>query len=485
MKESFSVAHILEALRRVHDPKTGQDIVSLDWVGEMKTHLGRVSFTVYIPPEFSVPEKEFRSAIVGAVKQVPGVKAVLPNFSNKKPQSSNTSRIRYSLVVGSAKGGVGKSTTTVHLALALFQEGYKVGLLDADIYGPSVPGMLSKMYDGEIGNVDEVEVKDERLVPFKIAGIKVMSIAMLIPPGEPTIWRAPMATKMLQQFTQGVEWGELDFLLIDLPPGTGDIPLSLAQDPSISGLVLVTTPQKVALRVVEKGLHMFEHLKVPIIGVVETMASFVCGDCGKESRIFGKGAAEHLSKSSKFPILGSVPLDEALVEACDEGKPIFFTKPEALSAKAYQKIAKNILASLVSQAPENQIVPLAVEGIPNGSGEHSVAVYWSDGMKYIYSCRDLRRLCPCATCVDEFSRERKIKLEHIPENLYIEKASPVGRYGINIIWTDKHSTGIYTYSYLRDLPCKKVKESPSSSTLPENNFVVKKMDRIEKPTAQI
>ena len=461
MKEKFSVAHILEALRRIQDPSSGQDIVSLDWVGEIKTHMGKVSFTVHMPPEFSVSEKEFRSAIVGAVKQVPGVEAVLPNFSTKKPNiSSNPSRIRYSLVVGSAKGGVGKSTTTVHLALALAQEGYAVGLLDADIYGPSVPGMLSKLYDGEIGNVDEVRVEGEKLVPFEIAGIKVMSIAMLVSPGEPTVWRAPMATKMLHQFTQGVHWGALDFLLIDLPPGTGDIPLSLAQDPSISGLVLVTTPQKVALRVVEKGLHMFERLKVPIVGIVETMAHFACTGCGEETRIFGKGAAEHLSKFSNVPILGSVPLDEFLVEACDEGKPIFFTKPEAASAKAYQKIAKNILAALVAQPSEVQVSPLAVEGIPNENGVHSVAVYWSDGMKYVYSCRELRKACPCATCVDEFTRERKIKWEDIPQDIYIEKASPVGRYGISIVWTDQHSTGIYTHSYLRDLPCEKVKESP-------------------------
>ena len=466
MEEKFSVADILEALRRVKDPSSGKDIVQLDWVGEMKSYLGNVSFTVYYPRELSDSLKEFRSAIVGAVKQVPGVKAVLPNFTSKKPPSPDNpfSRIRHTLVVGSAKGGVGKSSTTVNMAMALAKDGYAVGLLDADIYGPSIPGMLSQLYSGKVGDLDAVKVEGEKLLPFEMAGVKVMSVAMLIAAGEPTVWRAPMATKMLQQFLKGVEWGELDFLLVDLPPGTGDIPLSLAQEPGISGLILVTSPQKVALRVVEKGLHMFQQLKVPVVGIVETMSGFICGACGEKTSIFGKGAAEYLSKSFNLPILGKIPLDEDLVRSGDEGKPIFYYNPLAPSAKAFDGLAKNIVSHIRSEDKEEEVVPLAIEGIPREDGNHSLAIYWSDGIKYVYSCKQLRLACPCASCVDEFTRERKIKAEDIPKDIYIEKASPVGRYGVNILWTDAHSTGIYTYSYLREIPCEKYEESPKAST---------------------
>jgi ATP-binding protein involved in chromosome partitioning len=403
------------------------------------------------------------------VKALPGVGAVMPNlFQKPKPRVVHGQQavpgVNHVIVVGSGKGGVGKSTSSVNLAVALRKLGYKVGLLDADIYGPSVPTMLGK-YLPQTKEALEPKMEENMIVPFDVDGLKIISLGLLIGKDQPTVWRAPMATKMIQQFLLGVKWGELDFLLIDLPPGTGDIQLTISQQSNLTGAVVVTTPQRVAVDIARKGLLMFKHVGVPILGLVETMSGFGCSSCGTVTPIFGEGGAARLSQEDNVPLLGQIPVDADLVRACDEGEPIVLRAPSSPSAKAYLEAAARIVGAVeaADSADAKSVVPLAVEPIPASiaGGSHKLAIYWSDGQKYTYDAKLLRFMCPCAVCVDEFSGERKIKTDSVANDVALEKALPVGRYGVNLVWSDKHSTGIYTYKYLRELDAVRTAERPS------------------------
>jgi ATP-binding protein involved in chromosome partitioning len=467
-------AAVLDALRKVTDPGSGKDLVSLGLVANVRVQQDKVSFDVYVPSQATSHTDELRAACVKAVKALPGVGAVMPNlFQKPKPRVVHGQQavpgVNHVIVVGSGKGGVGKSTSSVNLAVALRKLGYKVGLLDADIYGPSVPTMLGKFLPA--GNA-EPKMEDNLIVPFDVDGLKIISIGLLIGKDQPTVWRAPMATKMIQQFLLGVKWGELDFLLIDLPPGTGDIQLTISQQSNLTGAIVVTTPQRVAVDIARKGLLMFKHVGVPILGLVETMSGFGCTECGAVTPIFGSGGAERLAKEDGVPVLGQVPVDAELVRACDEGEPIVMRAPNSPSAKAYLQAAARIVGTVeaAQAADAREIVPLAVEPIPAAvaGGAHRLAIYWSDGQKYTYEAKQLRFMCPCAVCVDEFSGERKITIDSVASDVALEKALPVGRYGVNLVWSDKHSTGIYTYRYLRELDSERVAErvSPPPSASP-------------------
>jgi ATP-binding protein involved in chromosome partitioning len=457
---------ILDALRKVTDPGSGKDFVALGLVANVRVQAGKVSFDLYIPSHAEAHMDSIRAAALNAVKAVPGVVAAMPNLLKKpKPRVVHGAQavpgVNHVIVVGSGKGGVGKSTTAVNLAMALKKLGYSTGLLDADIYGPSVPTMLGKSFPrGQDGKQPATE--DNQLIPFDMQGVKVISLGLLIGADQPTVWRAPMATKMIQQFLLGVKWGELDYLIVDLPPGTGDIQLTLSQQSNITGAIVVTTPQQVAMEIARKGLLMFRHVGVPILGLVETMSGFGCSECGATTSIFGEGGAKKLSATDGVPLLGQIPVDAALVRACDEGEPIVVRDPKSPSAVAYMQAAAKVVATIESQvAQDKDVVPLAVEPLPSAVGGHRLAIYWSDGQKFTYNARALRFACPCAVCVDEFSGERKITLDAVPEDIALEKALPVGRYGVNLVWNDKHSTGIYTYKYLRELDAEKTMERPT------------------------
>ena len=464
-------AMVLDALRKVTDPGSGKDFVSLGLVANVRVQAGKVSFDVYVPAHAEGHMPELRAAATSAVKAVPGVLAVMPNlFKKPKPRVVHGQQavpgVNHVIVVGSGKGGVGKSTSAVNVAMGLKKLGYAVGLMDADIYGPSVPTMLGKFLPRDFANGQQKGTEDNQLIPFDMQGLKVISLGLLIDRDQPTVWRAPMATKMIQQFLLGVKWGELDYLIIDLPPGTGDIQLTLSQQSNITGAVVLTTPQQVAVDIARKGLLMFRHVGVPVLGVIETMSGFACGDCGAVTSIFGEGGAQKLATQDGVNLLGQIPVDAALVRACDEGEPIVIRDPKSPAAQAYMMAASKIVAtveSMTTDPTEKDIVPLAVEPMPAESADsgHKLAVYWSDGQKYTYNARDLRFACPCAVCVDEFSGERRITMDAVPADIALEKALPVGRYGINLVWNDKHSTGIYTYRYLRELDSVKTAERPS------------------------
>jgi ATP-binding protein involved in chromosome partitioning len=253
--------------------------------------------------------------------------------------------IRHVIPVASGKGGVGKSTVTVNLALALSRQGARVGIMDADVYGPSVPTIL--------GVTTAPEMDDQgRLRPVEHDAVKVISMGFFMEPEQAVVWRGPMLHKAMQQFLSGVDWGVLDYLLVDLPPGTGDVQLSLCQSISIAGAVIVSTPQQVALGVAQKAVAMFRSLNAPILGVVENMSAYVCPDCGRHDDIFGAGGAEALAGRLGVAFLGAVPLTSAVRRASDEGKPLVTTAPDSAPARAFAGIARRIAALMAAPMPD-------------------------------------------------------------------------------------------------------------------------------------
>jgi len=360
------------------------------------------------------------------------------------------SRVKFSVAVASGKGGVGKSTLTVNLAVAVAKLGYKVGLLDADIYGPSQPGML--------GSADaKPDISRGYFGPVEKFGVRFISMGLLLDKNSPVIWRAPIAMKMIHQFLDQVEWGELDYLFIDLPPGTGDVQLTLAQQAQLSGAVIVTTPQDVALGVARKGLKMFQQVNVPIVGIVENMSGFVCGHCGQETPIFAKGGGEKLAAEMNVPFLGSLPLDPAIMASGEKGIPLAAEKIDSPAANAILNLAKSVskkVAEIESNISANE--PESIQVDPEGN----ILVKWPDSHGGKHSPYLLRLNCKCAQCQDEDTGQKLVDPKKIPLDIKITGVNPVGRYGLSIAFSDGHNTGIYAFNRLRKIcECKECSES--------------------------
>lgn len=256
--------------------------------------------------------------------------------------------IRHSIAIASGKGGVGKSTVSVNLAVALAQSGARTGLLDADIYGPSIPMMT--------GVQRTPTAKDGKLIPLEAHGVRLMSLGFLIPDGAPTVWRGPMVAGAIQQLLRDVEWGSLDYLLIDLPPGTGDAQLTLAQSLPLSGVVVVLTPQDVATQIASKALAMFQQLKVPILGILENMSRFVCPHCGTVASVFKQGGGRRASEQLGVPLLGEIPLDPLVCQASDRGEPIVTVHGESPMAEAFRRAADAVVAQVDAVAGAGPVI---------------------------------------------------------------------------------------------------------------------------------
>lgn len=257
-----------------------------------------------------------------------------PAAANQPPENPLPG-VKHIIAVSSGKGGVGKSTVTVNMAVALKQEGFSVGVMDADIYGPNIPMMIG---------ITQEPVKDgEKITPAEGQGVKVISMGFFVPEDTPVVWRGPMVHSAIQQFFRDVVWGELDYLLIDLPPGTGDVPLTLSQLVPLTGAITVTTPQDVALSDVRKGMTMFKKVNVPLLGVIENMSHFVCGHCGERTEIFSHGGGEQAAKKFEIPFLGRIPLDPAIREGGDQGKPIVVKDPQSLQTQAFLQIVRTLV----------------------------------------------------------------------------------------------------------------------------------------------
>ena len=278
------------------------------------------------------------------VAALPGVSAARANMTASVRARGGFGReavpgIKNIVAVGAGKGGVGKSTTAVNLALALAATGARVGLLDGDVYGPNLPQML-----GAHGQPEATAEKT--IIPLEAHGVKVISMGMLVPPDQPVIWRGPMLHGAVQQFMRDVAWGELDYLIVDLPPGTGDVSLSMAQSVPVAGAVLVTTPQGVSVSDVRKAVGMFRQLNIPVLGVVENMSYFVCGHCGERTEIFGHGGGARMAEELGIPFLGEVPIDTRVRSGGDEGQPIVVAAPDSPAAGAFREVAGRVAAQI-------------------------------------------------------------------------------------------------------------------------------------------
>ncbi|MEI8131735.1 MAG: Mrp/NBP35 family ATP-binding protein [Leptolinea sp.] len=333
---------VLSALSTVQEPELHRDLVTLNMIKDIVIDGSDVSFTVELTTPACPLRGRIQSEAKAAVVKVPGVHNVTVKLdarivSDGRDRAVLGLNVKNAIAVASGKGGVGKTTVSVNLAIALAKSGAKVGLLDADIYGPNVPIMMG---------VDHLPPSvGEKMMPAEVYGVKVMSIGFLVKPGQPLIWRGPMLHSAIRQFLTDVEWGELDYLVIDLPPGTGDAQLSLAQSVALSGVVIVTLPQAVSLEDATRGLEMFKTLNVPIIGVVENMSYLELPD-GTKMDIFGTGGGESLAIKADVPFLGNIPLDPSVRKGGDGGLPVVATLPDSAPARALSAIAEKVAASL-------------------------------------------------------------------------------------------------------------------------------------------
>jgi len=330
-------AQVLEALRSVHDPDLHLDIVTLGFVKDLVIDGGRVSLTIELTTPACPVREQLKSEAEAALSGIDGVEEAVVAMTAKvrdrqtKPEDLLPG-VRHVIAVASGKGGVGKSTVTVNLAAALAATGARVGILDADVYGPSIPMMMGASQERPFTH-------DNKIIPIERFGLELMSIGFLLEEGQAVLWRGPMVAGTVKQLLEDVAWGELDYLLVDLPPGTGDAPMSLAQLAPLTGVVIVTTPHNVAANIAGKSVQLFRRLNSPILGVVENMAAFVDPQTGKETRIFSGMSGEDLARDLQVPYLGSVPLDPCISQAGDQGVPPYLAYPESKQAGSFKAIA--------------------------------------------------------------------------------------------------------------------------------------------------
>jgi ATP-binding protein involved in chromosome partitioning len=346
---------VLSALSELVDPVTGRNYVESKSVKNVKVEGDRVSLDVVLGYPGRGVLETVRRQVAERLGKLPGVAHASVNVASRIVSHAVqrgvklVPGIKNIIAVASGKGGVGKSTTAVNLALALAAEGASVGMLDADIYGPSQPVML--------GITGRPQSKDGKTMePMEGHGIQAMSVGFLIEADTPMVWRGPMVTQALEQLLTETKWRELDYLVVDLPPGTGDIQLTLAQKVPVTGAVIVTTPQDIALIDARKGLKMFEKVGIPILGVVENMAIHICSNCGHAEHIFGSGGAEKMSRDYDVEVLGSLPLDIRIREQADSGKPTVVTEPDGPIAAIYRDIARKVAARIARQAEDRSAV---------------------------------------------------------------------------------------------------------------------------------
>jgi len=350
-------ARVLEALRPVQDPELHRSLVDLGMIKEVTIEGASVRVQVELTTPACPLRERIREDVERAVRALPGVQTVEVGFSSRVraagtglPDRQPIPGVKNTIAVASGKGGVGKSTVAVNLAVALAQEGATVGLLDADVYGPSIPLML--------GAEEQPGLVDNKIIPGRAYGIAVMSVGYILDPEKALIWRGPLVSQLIRQFLSDVQWGDLDYLVIDLPPGTGDVQLTLVQTIPLSGAIIVTTPQDVALADAIKGLQMFREVKTPVLGIVENMSYFVCPHCGHVAEIFGSGGGERVANKYGVPLLGQIPIDPAVREGGDRGVPVVVGQPGSSTAQAFREAARQAAARLSVEAVKKPRKPV-------------------------------------------------------------------------------------------------------------------------------
>lgn len=439
---------VLDALKVIIDPDLGRDIVSLGFIKELKIdRAGDVTFTVELTTPACPVKERFKTQCEQEVSKLPWVQSVNVTMSAqrgrnplhaKAPGLQNVTSI---IAVSSCKGGVGKSTMAVNLAYTLAQSDARVGLFDADVYGPSLPTLV------KIPNA-QVYQSEGMIVPIEYEGVKLMSFGYVSDQagGGPAIMRGPMVTQVINQLLTGTQWGELDYLIIDFPPGTGDIQLTLTQLIPITAAVIVTTPQQLSFIDVVKGIQMFDKLKVPTIAVIENMSYFQPEPGGKVYHPFGQGARKKLVEQFGFKNSFEMPIESQITEMCDSGRPLVLQQPESDTALRFREMS--------------DLMVREVSTVQHGGGSKpSLAFSNSRGFvltipdegDYDLDPVDVRLNCRGAHSVDEFTGERKINREDIPADIFPESISSMGNYAVSVQWSHGHPPSIYPYDQLREM----------------------------------
>jgi ATP-binding protein involved in chromosome partitioning len=481
---SLSREGVIECLRRVRGPDMQSNIVDLGMVSEILLKDGRVSFSITVPAARATELEPLRQAAEKIVRDMEGVTSVLAVLTAEKPRGATSGNgggggtqvpesarvqqarartsgaaapaaaptqpaaaggrqiaqiagIKHLIAVASGKGGVGKSTTAVNLALGLQAAGLKTGILDADIYGPSQPRLL--------GLSGRPQAMGNKLQPMQAYGLKAMSMGFLVDEGTPIIWRGPMVVSALTQMLRDVEWGELDVLVIDMPPGTGDVQLTMAQQVPLSGAIIVSTPQDLALIDARKGLNMFRKVDVPVLGIIENMSYFVCPKCGERSDIFGHGGAKAEAEKLGIAFLGGVPLHMDIRATSDDGRPIVASSPDSIHAQIYRDIAARAWEELQG-AKGARIEPPKLVIVAGGT---ELSVTFEGAKPFLLSAEMLRVMSPSAE-VQGHSPDQRVTVGR-KRKVKIKELRPVGNYAMRIVFDDGHDTGLYAWSYLQIL----------------------------------
>ncbi len=350
---------VLDALKVVTDPDLHRDIVSLGFIKDLKIDGGHVSFTIELTTPACPVKDQMRDQARAAAMNVPGVSSVDVQMSARVREAvgADGSRqvvpgVKNVIAVGAGKGGVGKTTVAVNLAIALAKSGGKVGIIDADIYGPNVPIML--------GMKAQLTTDGQKIIPAERYGLQVISMGFLTADDAPIIWRGPMLHGAVQQFFREVRWTDLDYLVVDLPPGTGDVALSLSQTVPVAGAIVVTTPQQVSLADSRRAIAMYKKLNIPTLGIVENMSYFVCTNCQHEAEIFGHGGGEQMAADLGVPFIGRIPLYQAIREGGDSGVPLVISEPDSPAARAFLAAAERTAAQVSIASFTRQTIPLTV-----------------------------------------------------------------------------------------------------------------------------
>jgi ATP-binding protein involved in chromosome partitioning len=349
---------VLNALRQIIDPDLRKDIVSLGFIKDLKIDGGDVSFRIVLTTPACPVKEQMESQANELVRGIAGVSSVKVTMDAEVPQGRGIANniaipgVRNIIAVSSGKGGVGKSTVAVNLAVALASDGANVGIMDADVYGPNVPMMLGTGYDQPL-------VENGKLRPIEAHGVKMISMAVLVPPDKPMILRGPMLHGVVRQFLSDVDWGELDYLIVDMPPGTGDVQLSLAQLVPVQGAVLVTTPQEVSLADVRRAVAMFQQVNIPLLGVIENMSYFIAPDTGNKYEIFGRGGGQKLCSEYGLNFLGEVPMGMEVREGGDSGVPVVVSFPDSPQSLAFRGVAEEVARQISIEAMKPELVILS------------------------------------------------------------------------------------------------------------------------------
>lgn len=441
---------VLDSMRHIIDPDLGKDIVSLGFIKDLHIDAsGRVAFKVELTTPACPVKERFKTACEEAVRRLPWVTGVNVTMTAQSRGSGNPliarapglAQVRHIIAVSSCKGGVGKSTTAVNLAYSLAQLGAQVGLFDADVYGPSLPTLVAPAQK-------ELFMRGELIAPLEYEGVRLMSFGFVPqgPGGGAAIMRGPMVTQVINQLLTTTDWGDLDYLVLDLPPGTGDIQLTLTQLIPITAAVIVTTPQQLSFVDVVKGIQMFDKLKVPTVAVVENMSYFLCPDNGKKYYLFGQGARAKLVEQFGIQNAFEIPLEPEISRLSDSGTPVVLAARDSAAARRYAEIAASVVREVAKLEHGGAARPKV-----SFAADKGIQIALGTGEVLTCSPAAVRRACRCAHCIEEFSGKPLLDPASVPETIYPRSITPMGNYAVAIAWSDGHSSSIYPYELLLKL----------------------------------